>query len=708
MLYQKTTATKKIMSLTARIRGVPGGTSASKTVSILLYLIALAQSDKIPTLTSVVSESFPHLRRGAMRDFLMILKSHDYFKDDRWNKTESTYTFETGSQIEFFSVDQPDKVRGARRERLFVNEANNIPYSAFEELEVRTKEFIFLDWNPTSSFWWYEEVMNKRNDAEQLILTYKDNEALSRQIIDSIEQRKGRKGWWQVYGLGQLGEVEGKIYKDWQIVDEIPHEARLERRGLDFGFSVDFTAIVDIYYYNGGYIVDEICFQKGLSNRQIADILQVNAEILTIADSAEPKSIDEIRSYGINIIGAQKGKDSVAHGIQTVQDQRISMTKRSVNIIKEYRNYLWTTDKNGKILNEPEHQWSHCFAPETLVYTTKGKKRIDELVGKEGYLYSRNGRIERFFDVKPTRKNTETISLTFDDGNTLTITPDHLLLQPNGKWIEASLLMVEDKIQSGIYEQLPQNDLNEKFCIRKPKIYWNYFLSLSWCKIFQRICKWEKIFTASLCLGTGTRENSVQTSHSSYRQQSSEQRYIKFNVFTWIRTFVQIYKARSENCCQKKNVRKCSSIRKEMAWVKRGQGMAQVTWQENMGKKKTFKERMCSLPFRIYNSKIFQCAILSFKLQNESENKTITRIVRGFRSITYNLEVDNTHCLLVNGVIAHNSMDALRYGLAYLSSALAKEKEKQYDYAVNSYLDKLKGTGQEKVWSDTYYDKYFQ
>lgn len=361
MSYVKTTATKKISSLTQRIRGIPGGTSASKTVSILLYLIALAQTDPNPTLTSIVAESYPHLRRGAMRDFLMIMKAHNYFRDSLWNKTESTYNFETGSQIEFFSVDQPDKVRGARRDRLFINEANNIPYSAFEELEVRTKEFVYLDWNPTNSFWWYEDVMGKRTDCEQLILTYKDNEALSPEIVAAIEQRKSRKGWWLVYGCGQLGEVEGKIYKDWQIIEEIPHEARLERRGLDFGYSNDPSAIVDIYYYNGGYILDETCFQKGLSNRQLANILLDKADILTVADSAEPKSIDEIREYGVNIVGAKKGQDSVIHGIQTVQDQRISVTKRSTNIIKEYRNYLWATDKNGKILNEPEHTFSHSM-----------------------------------------------------------------------------------------------------------------------------------------------------------------------------------------------------------------------------------------------------------------------------------------------------------------------------------------------------------
>lgn len=290
-----------------------------------------------------------------------IMKEHRYYQDNLWDKTNHIYTFETGSKIEFFSVDQSEKVRGARRDRLFINEANNVKFSAFEELEVRTKEFVFIDYNPTNEFWLFTDVMPKRDDWEMVILTYKDNEALSQEIVNSIEQRKNRKDWWKVYGEGQLGVIEGRIYKDWQIIDEVPHEARLERYGLDFGYSNDPTAIVAIYYYNGGYILDEVTFQKGLSNKQIVDILQSHPTSLVVADSAEPKSIDEIASYGISIVGAEKGPDSVRNGIALVQGQRISMTKMSINTIKEFRNYLWTTDKDGKVINEPEAGFDHAM-----------------------------------------------------------------------------------------------------------------------------------------------------------------------------------------------------------------------------------------------------------------------------------------------------------------------------------------------------------
>lgn len=349
-MFSLTTATRKIEKMSGRIRIVQGGTSASKTISILLYLIARAQTDKTPTLTSIVAESFPHLRRGTLRDFLLIMQEHRYFNDSLWDKTNSVYTFETGSRIEFFSVDQPQKVRGARRDRLFVNECNNISFQAFEELEVRTKDFIFLDYNPTNEFWLFTDVEGKRDDIEKIILTYKDNEALSPEIVKSIESRKNRPGWWKVYGLGQLGEVEGRIYTGWQIIDKIPHEARLERYGLDFGYFPDPAAVVAVYYFNGGYILDQVVCQVEMSNREMANTLKNLPRAMIVADSAEPKSIAELKAFGLNVVPTEKGKDSLKYTIKAVQDQRISVTQQSVDLIKEYRNYLWDTDKDGKII----------------------------------------------------------------------------------------------------------------------------------------------------------------------------------------------------------------------------------------------------------------------------------------------------------------------------------------------------------------------
>lgn len=288
-----------------------------------------------------------------MRDFLRIMEEHRYFQDDRWNKSDYIYTFESGSKIEFFSADQPAKVRGPRRDVLFINEANNIPYDTYLQLEVRTKKIIWLDWNPTHEFWWYTEVL-PNHDVDFITLTYKDNEALDPEIVKSIESKKYNKSWWRVYGEGKLGEIENRIYTGWQQIDKIPEEARFELYGLDFGYTNDPSAVVAIYKWNRGVIFDEILYRKGLSNKKIADYMLTQPPGLIVADSAEPKSIDELAIYGLDVIPSQKGADSVVHGIQRIQGLKVYVTKRSVNLLREYRNYLWMKDKNDKIINKPD------------------------------------------------------------------------------------------------------------------------------------------------------------------------------------------------------------------------------------------------------------------------------------------------------------------------------------------------------------------
>lgn len=362
--FQDTVATQKIFELKKRLRCVCGGTSASKTISILVWIIDYCQSNSNKKF-DIMSESYPHLEDGAIKDFRNIMIDRGYWDDSRWNSSKHFYTFETGTVLKFISIDKLGKAHGPRRDGLFINEANHIAYAIYEQLEVRTKEIVIIDWNPSTEFWYYTQIAG-RVDHDFITLTYKDClNVLDQRIIDSIESKRHNKNWWRVYGLGQLGEVEGRIYTGWREIDSIPHEARLERRGLDFGYSVDPTVIVDIYSYNGGFIIDELTYQKGLSNKSIADILMLSdlGHILVVADSAEPKSIEEIRTHGVNIIGAAKGKDSVRQGIQYVQDQQVSITKRSIRTLKAYRNYMWAKDrKTGECLQTPDdtvHEWSN-------------------------------------------------------------------------------------------------------------------------------------------------------------------------------------------------------------------------------------------------------------------------------------------------------------------------------------------------------------
>ena len=333
-----------------------GGGDDSKTFSIIPMLITYAvQKDN--TEISIVSESIPHLRRGAIRDFLKIMQMVGMYDPNKWNKSSLTYTFSNNSFIEFFSADQPDKLRGARRDVLFINECNNVDWESYYQLAIRTRKFIYLDYNPVTEFWVDTELIGD-NDSEMIILTYKDNEALDPSIVAEIEKAREKgetssywANWFRVYGLGQIGNLEGVIFSNYQLIDTIPSDARLLGCGVDFGYSVDPTAIVEVYQYNDQRIIKEICYRTGMLNSDIAKVLPKGIPVY--ADSAEPKSIEEIRRFGISIKGVTKGKDSINYGIQVMQGQNYMITKDSTNLIKELRGYCWDKGKDGKTLPIP-------------------------------------------------------------------------------------------------------------------------------------------------------------------------------------------------------------------------------------------------------------------------------------------------------------------------------------------------------------------
>jgi phage terminase large subunit len=359
-----TTAINKILRLKKRIKIIQGGTSAGKTFGILPVLIDKAARQNGLEI-SVVAESIPHLRRGALKDFLKIMKWTNRYYDERFNKTLLRYEFANGSVIEFFSADDSSKLRGARRDILYINECNNVNFEAYNELAIRTKKEVYLDFNPANEFWVHKELKDEP-DSDFLILTYKDNEALDKAIVDQIEKNRDKAAtstywanWWRVYGLGEIGSLEGVIFSNWKPIDVIPTEAKLIGIGLDFGYTNDPTAIIEIYNYNGGRIINELKYQTGLLNSDIAKLLP--KDVVVYADSSEPKSIEEIRRYGITIKGVTKGKDSINYGIDVMQRQTYLVTSNSTNLIKELRSYTWDTDKQGTRLNKPIDNFNHAI-----------------------------------------------------------------------------------------------------------------------------------------------------------------------------------------------------------------------------------------------------------------------------------------------------------------------------------------------------------
>ena len=364
-MFIRTTVINKIRNLTKFVKGIQGGTSAGKTFGVLPILIDIAAKNKL-TEISVVAESIPHLKRGAMKDFKKIMIETNRFIDSRWNATDFKYTFQNGSQIEFFSADNDSKLRGARRDYLYMNESNNMTFHAYTELASRTKLGVYLDWNPVNEFWFHTELQND-NDVDFIIVNYLDNEACPESALNFILKAKEKAktstywdNWYKVYGLGEVGNLEGVIFNNWKSIDSIPEDARLLGYGLDFGYTNDPTSIVEVYKWNELRILNEICYNKGLSNSQIAKI--ITTKLPCYCDSAEPKSIDELKSYGIKAIGVTKGADSINFGIQTIQQNEYLVTSKSTNLIKELRKYAWDKDKKtGDKLNKPIDSFNHAI-----------------------------------------------------------------------------------------------------------------------------------------------------------------------------------------------------------------------------------------------------------------------------------------------------------------------------------------------------------
>jgi len=347
-----------------------GGTTSSKTYSIMAILCDIARSSKQHKIISVVSESLPHLKRGCIRDFIKIMG--DEFSDNNWNKTEHIYTF-PNAIIEFFPADDSTKLRGGRRDILYINECNNVHYDSYRELDIRTSRFTFLDWNPTCEFWVHEN--NLQNEPGNVFIhsTYLDVKNIlpelesadpiaaqtMRAVIENIESNKDKDpNWWRVYGLGLVGKIDGLIHPNFTTVKEWPLHGNEEGYGLDFGFN-EPAALVRCKLLNEYLVCDELIYETGLTNSDLdkrftaLGIIKGRSEI--IADCAEPKSIEELHRMGWNIKPAIKGSDSVVAGIQKVNQYKQVWTERSTNGIKEQRNYMWMRDKNSKILDCPSN-----------------------------------------------------------------------------------------------------------------------------------------------------------------------------------------------------------------------------------------------------------------------------------------------------------------------------------------------------------------
>jgi phage terminase large subunit len=367
-----TTAIKKLRKLKKRIKVVPGGSSAGKTFGIIPILIDKAT--KTPFLRiSVVSGTLPQMKKGSIQDFKDIMRLTNRWYDDNWHETNIKYTFSNRATIEFFSADDSAKLKGPRRDVLYINECDRVSFESYGQLVMRTDSQIWLDFNPSHRFWVHDELPPNEKH-EWLTLTYLDNEGCPKGAIEELEGYKEKsttsKYWmnkWRVYGLGELGSLDGVVFeefKEWDVCDSLPNDYQWRVYGLDFGYTNDPSSLTEIRLSEGILYFKEHLYSTGMTNKMISDHLtklKVYRGDEIFADSAEPKSIDELYGWGWNIKGATKGRDSISQGIDVMKRYPMRITNDSVNLIREVRKYAWAEDKEGNKLMTPVDKDNHAI-----------------------------------------------------------------------------------------------------------------------------------------------------------------------------------------------------------------------------------------------------------------------------------------------------------------------------------------------------------
>lgn len=402
-----------------------GGTYSSKTWSILQLLIILGKAAKQPLLISVVSESLPHLKKGAMRDFFKIL-GEEKDNNPNFNKTDCIYTFGYGV-MEFFGADEAGKVSGPRRNILFMNEANNIPFETARGLDIRTSTFTFADWNPVGEFWAHQQWIGQPENT-YIHSTYQDAlDVISKEIIANIESNRDKDpNWWNIYGLGLLGKVEGLVYSQFEQVDSLPVGPVVY--GLDFGFSSDPSVLVKNVVIGDKLYSQEMFREVGLTNDAIAQrlsLLRVKGEPI-FCDPDEPKSAEELRQKGFNVLESVKGKGSVKFGIQKVNTYYQYWTKDSTECIKEQRNFRFIKDRQTGLYTEnTTHHWSHCLVAGTLIKTRRGDVPIESVTRADLVWTSQGWRRVLASGMTSSSEQVQTVS--FSNGKVITGTPEHLI-----------------------------------------------------------------------------------------------------------------------------------------------------------------------------------------------------------------------------------------------------------------------------------------
>lgn len=355
---------KHLVNSNKKIVVEQGGTRSGKTYNILLFIIFHYCTNNTGKIITICRKTFPSLRATVLRDFLQILNTYEIYRDEFHNKSSSEYNL-FGNLIEFTSLDQSQKIRGRKRDLLFINEGNELYWEDWQQLIFRTQERIILDFNPSDEYHWIYDNVITRQDCDFYKTTYLDNPFLEDIIKEEIERLKETDDqYWQIYGLGERATSINTIFK-YSEVNKIPEDCKLIAYGMDFGYSNDPTTLVSVFVKEHSLYIKEHLYRTQMTTYDINKFLKEQNLLSNpiYADSAEPRLIAELRRMGHNIFPSLKGKDSVNAGIDLLKRYKLHITSDSHNAIQEFRNYKWKEDRSGKLINVPEDKHNHIIDP---------------------------------------------------------------------------------------------------------------------------------------------------------------------------------------------------------------------------------------------------------------------------------------------------------------------------------------------------------
>lgn len=672
--YMRVKAAKEAGFTTCSLQG---SSRSAKTYSVVQFLCMLC-FNYAGTTVSIIRAGMPSIKRTVYRDFKDIMLNFGWWNDKCMNKSEFVYTFPNGSWIEFFSTDNEQKVRGSKRKILFVNEANELSFIEWQQLQMRTTEFSILDYNPSfSEDHWINQV-NEEKSTYWFISTYKDNPFLEPKVIAEIESLRWKNpSLWRIYGLGLRAIVEGLIFENVIIDDYVPIQARRHRYiGMDFGYANDSTAIVEVMLYGNNIYLNEVCYKTHmLTDEIIATLKDVEGRPEIISESADPRLVDEIYNAGLDIKSVKKFGGSINAGIMKMQQYKIHVTSKSLNLRKEFNNYTWRQDKEGKWLNEPIDMWNHCFTGDTLILTKEGLKRIDSIQIGDYVMTSKGYR-------KVTHLFTQGCRLVrvvrFDFGNfaiEIQATPEHKFKTKKG-WKELQNLTTSDTIylSKSLMEKnitfTMVKDISHEVHIDCTETYGS-----STMELFQRdsmfTIKTKTLKITALRTLNWLKEESIcdfmqknilkmkHTLQKLVRICTKQQKQPKNGIIQQKEENGIGYKGlKSLEIEQKKNIlvsaAEANSAQQHSAFQSSAQINVRANGEETRGLI-TKKERAHTAEKPLLQTNI---AETDFAVEFVAES---INTLKEYEQPTYDIEVEDMHEFFANGILVHNCIDATRY-----------------------------------------------